>query len=129
MEEPRAVFRFVHVADREAPFLADDFRCDREVGLRASSRERAYPELQDGMSAYGAFAAAQRVWETLRAIASARGEDVRVGNYIAEVELAAGQGFSLEDLGEEDQHLTIWGEKGRLAGAVGRICPAATREH
>jgi hypothetical protein len=50
--EEKLAYRFVHTADREDVHLADDFRSDREAGLEPlDERERAIPELQDGMSA------------------------------------------------------------------------------
>lgn len=102
-----------------------DFRSDRDSGKPPFRREKAFPELRDGMSVFGSLKAARAQWRTVYEAASKRGQEVRMGNYIAEVEMAADQGFSLEDLGEPDEHLTIWGEPSRLAGAVGRIYPAA----
>lgn len=61
----------------------------------------------------------------MEAIASSRGEAVRAGYYIAEVLLRPGHGFEVEDLGEEDEHLTIWGDPDALASAVIEIYPAA----
>lgn len=76
------------------------------------------------MSVFGSLEAARAQWQTVYEAASARGQEVRMGNYIAEVELTPDRGFCLEDLGEPDEHLTIWGEPSRLVGAVGRIYPA-----
>lgn len=81
-----------------------------EAGLRPSAREKAIPELRQGMSVYGSLDSARMVWSGLRALAETRGEPVRVGYHIAEVALEAGLSFSIEDLGEEDEHLTIWGD-------------------
>ena len=47
-----------------------------------------------------------------------------VGNYIAEVELVQGEGFEVVDLAEPDGHLTIRGDKSRLAARVIRVYPA-----
>lgn len=80
------------------------------------------------MSAYGSLAAAREVWDSLRRLADQRGEPIRVGYYIAQVELVEDRGFSLEDLGEPDQHLTIWGDRNHLAEIVSRIYSAETEE-
>ncbi len=75
------------------------------------------------MSVFGSLDAARARWQEMYLIASERGQDVRAGNYIAEVELAPGCGFALEDLAEPDEHLTMWGDKTRLTQAVNRIYP------
>ena len=78
------------------------------------------------MSTFASLDAARERWQEMYEIASERGQEVRAGNFIAAVELTPECGFSLEDLNEPDQHLTMWGDKDRLAGVVGRIYPAAT---
>jgi hypothetical protein len=92
------------------------------------AREKVHPELQDGMSAYGSLAAAREIWQELKQIAESRGQEVRAGYYIARVNLRPGHGFALEDLGEVDEHVTIWGDPHALAGAVSEIYPASTEE-
>ena len=47
-----------------------------------------------------------------------------VGDYIAEVELQPNQGFEIVDSGDPDGHLTIRGDKDRLAAHVRHVCPA-----
>jgi len=47
-----------------------------------------------------------------------------VGYFIAEVALVPDEGFEIEDLGEPDEHLTVWGDADKLAAAVRRIYPA-----
>lgn len=84
-------------------------------------REKRYPELLDGMSAYGSREAARRRWTRCREIAIERDEPLQIGDYVAEVELIPGHGFSIEDLHDEDEHLTIWGDPDRLAAATRRI--------
>jgi hypothetical protein len=84
-------------------------------------REKRYPELFDGMSMYGSPEAALIHWQRCWRTAQSYGEAMRVGAYVAEVELQAGKGFEIEDLEEEDEHLTIWGDPDRLAAATRRI--------
>jgi len=124
----RTVYRFVHAASTDDPELVEDFRSDRDSGKSPFRREKAFPELRDGMSTFGSLEAARALWQTVFVAATARGQEVRMGNYIAEVELGPDEGFSLEDLDEPDEHLTIWGEPARLAAAVGRIYSATTSE-
>jgi len=80
------------------------------------------------MSTYGSLEAARSVWGEINEAAQARGQEVRIGLFIAEVVLEPGYGFDLEDLGEADEHVTIWGEASRLAAAVSRIYPASTTD-
>lgn len=103
----------------------EDFRSDRESGKSPFRREKAFPELRDGMSAFKSEKAARAQWERIRSAAESRGQQVRAGNYIAEVFLEPGEGFDVEDLGEPDGHLTIWGDAAKLASAVRRIYVAA----
>lgn len=108
------------------PALSDDFKSDLASGKRPFRREKVYPELQDGMSMFGSLAAARDLWQPIYEAAAERGQEVRMGSYVAEVELDVDQGFEIEDLGEPGEHLTVWGEQTRLASAVGRIYPAAS---
>lgn len=118
----------MHVEDLDDPKLVEDFLSDRESGKRPLRRETMYPELQDGMSTFASLDAARDLWETVREAAAARGQEVRMGNFIAEVELQPDRDFSIEDLDEPDGHLTIWGDPAQLAQAVSRIYLAATSE-
>jgi class 3 adenylate cyclase len=78
------------------------------------------------MSAFVSDQAARAVWEDIRQAAESRGQQIRAGSYIAEVVLEPDSGFDIEDLGEPDGHLTIWGDPSQLAARVVRIYPAAT---
>lgn len=102
----------------------ESFRSDRAKDMRPLRREKVYPELMDGMSVFGSLEAARDRWETIRCAADKRGQEVRVGYFIAEVVLSAGEGFEIEDLSEPDEHLTIWGDAAKLAAAVCRVYPA-----
>lgn len=91
-------------------------------------REKRYPELLDGMSAYDSLESATARWDQCRSIAIQRDEPIQVGEYIAEVELTPGDEFWIEDLHEIDGHLTIWGEASRLAAATRRIYVPEAKE-
>ncbi len=73
------------------------------------------------MSAYESLESATARWNQCRTIALERNEPIQVGEYIAEVQLTRGHGFSVEDLQEIDGHLTIWGAADLLAAATRRI--------
>jgi hypothetical protein len=122
------VYRFAKVEALDDPALRDDFLSDRESGKRPLRREKAYPELRDGMSTFGSLEAARVVWRDIHGAATRRGQAVELGEYIAEVSLEPDCGFDIEDLHEPDEHLTIWGEPDRLVEAVRRIYPALTDE-
>jgi hypothetical protein len=126
VSEEMTAYRFVHVESVDDPAPVEDFLSDRETGKRPLAREKAYPELQDGMSMYGSLEAARAVWQDVYEAVTARGQEVRLGDYVAEVVLTPGNGYDYEDLGEPDEHLTIWGDPASLADAVDRIYPAET---
>ncbi len=73
------------------------------------------------MSAFSTLEAARDVWAAIRDAAAARGQAIRIESYVAEVVLEPEKGFDIEDLGEEDGHVTIWGDPAHLASAVCRI--------
>jgi hypothetical protein len=121
--EGRTVHRFVHTDRLDVEQLAQDFVADEDNPNvpGPDERERLIPELQEGMSAFGSEEAARDVWEQiLRPAAARRGQDVRAGDFIAEVDLVPDRGFEIEDLQEETGHLTIWGDPVCLAEAVHR---------
>jgi len=125
---PRTVYRFVQVSDPQDEALVDDFESDLASGKRPFRREKVYPELREGMSVFGSLKAAREAWEMMRAAAEGRGQALRAGEFIAEVQLGSDRGFDLEDLQETDEHMTVWGDPADLAAAVSRIYPAITTE-
>lgn len=78
------------------------------------------------MSAYRTLALARERWQDIALLARRRNPTgpVRVGEHIASVLLSAGNGFVYEDLGDDDGHMTIWGDPIALAQAVTEIVPA-----
>lgn len=122
IEAERRAFRFVGTDSIDPADLAPWFISDREDGKEPDSREREYPELQDGCSMYGTERAAQIRWAGMRKNAIYHGEqDVRVGAHIAELVLKPEEGFDIEDRDKRDQHLTVWGEAAKLAASVCRV--------
>ena len=128
MGSPRQVYRFVHTADPADPALPDDFKSDKDAGKTPGRRETAYPELMDGMSTFGSLSKARERWATFKRAAEKRGEQLMLGDFIAEVKLAPDQGFDAEDLKRRDEHLTTWGDPAHLSQAVSRIYPAEVKE-
>jgi hypothetical protein len=126
--EERRVYRFVHAAELGDPSLRDDCLSDRETGKRPFAREKAIPELQDGMSMFASLAAARSVWRDMEQIAIARGQPVRAGDFIAELVLRPGSDVELEDLGEVDEHLTVWGDPDTLVDAISAVYRASTSD-
>jgi hypothetical protein len=109
--------------------LAGEFVSDREAGCSPNGRERKHQILQDGMSAFRTAELARRRYRAMRKYATHHGEaEVEKGDFIAKLELTAGDEFYVEDLGASDGHLTIWGDATKLAEAVCRIDPAGTAE-
>lgn len=122
------MYRFVHADSLQDPYLPMDFVSDLEAGKSPFRREKAYPELREGLSMFGSATAARAQWEAIRAAAEKRGQEIRAGHYIAEVVLEPGLGFEIEDLREPDEHLTIWGDCVQLAMSVRRIDPAWSQD-
>ncbi|MHB8660218.1 MAG: hypothetical protein ACYC91_20225 [Solirubrobacteraceae bacterium] len=118
----------MNVAGLDDPALRADFLPDRDSGKRPLRRDKAYPELRDGMSTFGSLEAARTVWRDIHTAARRRGQEVELGEYIAEVDLEPGGEFDIEDLQEPDEHLTIWGDPDRLVAAVRQTYPALTEE-
>jgi len=125
------VYRFVHTDDLSDPELRNEFLGDRESWeLRGKNydptdREIEFPILQEGMSVWGSREFMQARWARISARAAARGDAVEIGDFIADVNLVPGQGCHIEDLGEEGQHMTLWGDPDRLVQVVQPITPAA----
>jgi hypothetical protein len=117
------VYRFVGVSSREIEGLWKYFKSDREDGKPPKEREQLYDELRDGMSAYVSWEAARDVWQGIEDAQAARKRSgrrkpLRIGDYIAEVQLVKDQGFEIEDIGDVGGHLTIFGDPRALAAAV-----------
>jgi hypothetical protein len=119
----RSVYRFCqHEFCEAADLLAD---CAREGQKRPDERERECRELLTAISTYGSRKAAQDVWAAIRANALRKGDPtVKVGHFIAEIELVADRGFEIEDLDEPDRHLYVWGAPNMLLAAVTSVFPA-----
>lgn len=119
------VFRLVHVSDAEDPALLEDMRSNASKGRPPRGRELRQPAIHDGLSAYktcrGAINRRRLVAERLERLG--RDEPVRIGDYVARLELE-GPDVGYEDRDEPDGHLTIWASPSRLAGAVAHIFPA-----
>lgn len=127
VNEPLIVYRAVRVDRTDHPRLARAFRSDRERNRTPVEREMAIPELRDGMSVYRSVAHFCEMWRSVKAAAERRGQVPEMGEFMAEVELQPGRDFFIEDLGHDDGHMTLWGDRQLLAAAVKRIYPATDK--
>ena len=137
--EPQLVFRFLKQPNQDAEDFADQFLAD-DKGKKAVEGE--HPDLRTGMSAFASEVAARKRWADLKAAAlkqrsekSARRQKTKprrfkmsIGDYIGEVLLVPGEGFEIAGPADVDGHLTIRGDKDRLAARVLDIYPAETNE-
>jgi hypothetical protein len=125
----RTMYRFVHVADREDPAIRIDFLGDRDsyaargAEYRPLPREIEFPELQDTVSFHESAAFMRARYAEIRERVAPR--PVKLGDFLAEVTLRPGQGFEVEDLGEEGGHILLRGDPDRLVAAIGPIEPLA----
>lgn len=124
------MYRFVHIDDPDSPSLKDEFLSDRAMGKPPyGRREKKFDALRDGMSAFASLPAARARWIDMKAAADRRGEEVRAGDYVAELVFRPEDPFEVEDLGEVDEHLTIWGEPDALARSVSAVYTADISGH
>ncbi len=133
--EPRIVFRFVKHDDPSADGFADNFASDEERGKSPGLDE--HPDLLTGMSAFVSEEKARKRWAEIKGAALKKRSErnkrrqrplrMTVGDYIAEVVLGPGDGVEFVDLGDTDGHLTIRGDKDRLAARVARVYPAGSK--
>ncbi len=125
---PRIVFRFL----KQPEPSPDDFMSDGERGKQLVPGE--HPDILTGVSAFASEAKARQRWVEIREGALKKRSErnkrrqrplrLSVGDYIAEVLLAPSEGFEIVDLGASDGHLTIRGDKTRLAARVARVYAA-----
>ena len=116
--EEFVVYRIVPTDDRDDPAFVDAFRSHRELGLppRRHSPEATTPRIHEGISVFESKQIASEVELALRA----RGNTL--GDFVAEVRLVSGQGFTLARWGSRG-HLTIFGDAVTLSQAVTDTLP------
>lgn len=111
------VFRFVHTTDPQGQGFLDQFRSDAARGRPPlGRREEQIPALRDGLSVFRTADHARGVFRSIAAKVGAG--NVRMGRFLARVRLVGGRGVSVEDLGEVDGHMTVWGDPAVLASMV-----------
>ncbi len=119
-----SVYRFVEVEDRNPDRLVAHFKSDAEEEKEPfDPREKAYPELLDGMSTFKTLEHARREFERIH---RNYGEETTMPRYVAEVRITPGKGFMYEDLGSRARpkgHQTLKGSPRRLAEAVVKVYP------
>jgi len=121
---PLVVYEFVPTSDRSAAEFVDEFRSDKARGKGPSPREERFPDLHDSISAFRTFEDAHRRWKQ---IADRFGADkVRLGPYVARIELEPGQGFKYEDSEDPTGHLYVQGDPVKLVEAVADVAHVAS---
>jgi hypothetical protein len=120
------VFRFVHSPNVDEDSLARDFRSDDEMGKVPRGRAARIPELQKGLSVFRSLPLARDRWAAIAGHVrrSDINQEIRIGHFIAIVQLNPDQNFAFEDLGQVDGHMTLWGPPKALATSVVEIVPA-----
>ncbi|MBV9916319.1 MAG: hypothetical protein JO153_07435 [Solirubrobacterales bacterium] len=108
-----SVYRIVRSEYLDDPVFLNSLRSNYELDHPPRGVERSSTVIHMGVSAYISEYLAQQTaqrWEKL-------------GDYIAEVQLAPGRGFNFAYTGHP-QHLTIWADPVKLREAVVGIRPA-----
>ncbi len=122
------MYRWVKDASVAAPGFVENFASDAERGQKPLPDE--HPGYMEGRSAFDTLEHAREAWMAIydKLAKRKKGKPVqmRVGNYIAAVELTPNHGFEVDDPPDADPrgHLWIKGDKTRLAAAAGPIYEA-----
>ncbi|MFZ2051422.1 MAG: hypothetical protein WAU69_10890 [Solirubrobacteraceae bacterium] len=126
--EPRLVYRWVKHSSSDHEDFIENFVSDAERGEKPLEGE--HPDYMHGRSAFDSLENARSAWERIyvRLKARSKGKPVkmRVGHFIAEIELRPGDGFEIDAPLNADPrgHLWIKGDKTKLAAATGTIYAA-----
>jgi hypothetical protein len=116
--ETLIVYRAVKTDDVQSPALLESFKSKPERGKppRPGSPEESTPFIYEGLSAFFTLEAAIEHARELRNL------EKPIGDFIAEVHLAPGEGFRYAFWGKPD-HLTVVGVSIKLREAVVAIVP------
>jgi hypothetical protein len=129
LASPTNVYRFVRLREPSREQLEQEFFSDKIRGKRAIGRASRIPELQDGISVFRTLELARIRWADIavRARRRAPAADLLIGEFVARVQLKPDDDVYLEDLGQADGHLTLWGSSELLASRVTGITNAEAR--
>jgi hypothetical protein len=129
------VFRYVQHDHRNHPEFAMNFLADRDNPDKKRVDPLEHPDFRLGMSVFATEDQARENWAEVFKKLSASGSDrnkrrkreprLKMGHFIAEVELVPGQGFELAGPADKRGHLTLKGDPEHLAGATKCVYPAA----
>jgi hypothetical protein len=121
-DEQIVAFRFVHVADPTDPDLIEDFRSNAELRKPRKEGERRDPANYHGISVFKSHAQAidrrKRIVDRL----ALAGQVPRIGDHIAKLALH-GPDVIVDDPGNPDGHMTLWGVADLLASLVTGVTP------
>lgn len=138
VDETRVVRRFVKHDSADHPDFASNFLPDAENPDKVPVDEDEHPDHRLGMSVFDTEEQCRAIWEgivkKLRDGASRKNKrrnrppKVKLGEYIADIELTPGEGFELAGPPDERGHLTLRGSRDKLAAATINVYPARKEE-
>jgi hypothetical protein len=132
--ETRIVHRFVKHDSADHPDFASNFLPDADNPNKQGVDENEHPDHRLGMSVFDTEQQCRAVWagivKKLQDGASKKNKrrnrtpKVKLGEYIAEIELTSGVGFEIAGPPDERGHMTLRGPQDKLAAATIRVYPA-----
>lgn len=132
--ETRVVRRFVKHDSADHPDFAANFVPDKDNPDKQPLDDE-HPDHRLGMSVFDTEEQCRDVWaaivKKLRDSASPKNKrrdrtpKVKVGHYIADIELRPGEGFEIAGPPDKRGHMTLRGPQEKLAAATIRVYPAA----
>jgi hypothetical protein len=121
------VYRLVQGDDPNDPSFREALLSNLARKRPPKGREKRVPEIHEGLSVYKTVQQAQEQRQRIGAYVDSKGlGPVRIGDFAAEIRLEGGAGFQIEDRGEVDGHMTIWGDPDSLLARVADIVRVVT---
>jgi len=138
VREPKTVFRYVKHDSADHPDFVQNFLPDRDNPDKNRVDPLEHPDYSLGMSVFATESQARDNWsEVFRKLSEGsskrnkrrkRTPRLKMGDFIAEVELVPDAGFELAGPPDRRGHMTLRGDCHRLAKATKRVYPAARND-
>jgi hypothetical protein len=135
VRERTIVFRYVQHDRADHSEFATNFLADRDNLDKKRIDPLEHPDFRLGMSVFATEAKARDNWAEVFKKLSESGSDrnkrrkrapkLKMGHFIAEVELVPGRGFEFAGPPDRRGHLTLKGDPERLVQATKDVYPAA----
>jgi hypothetical protein len=106
------VFRVVKTDDRDDPAFIESFMSHYELGRPPRRLEIGFTVIYMGVSC----------WRSRNGAVGLAQAFPKIGAHVARLELRQGNGFNVAATSGQD-HLTVWGDPVKLAGAVADVTP------